>query len=392
MTVLLLDVMDTIVWDPYRLIPGFFDTDWRTLMKGRDPSGWVRFETGEIDEAAFLDTFFGDGREYDRDGLRSLMWDNYRWLDGMEELLGELLGAGVPMHALSNYPDWYLAIEERLGLGRYLEWSFVSCRTGVRKPDPRAYLGPAEALGRPPGELLFVDDRESNVAAAREAGLQGVRFESAEQLRRDLVARGVLQPRCRAHPAIRFRPLLPSDSLEELTALLHRAYARLAAMGLRFVATHQDVAATAERVAEAETWVGVRDGALVATVGLVHPDRPSRADWYRRPDVAHVHQFAVDPSLQGVGVGSALMELVEGRARSLGAAELAMDTSEQATHLLAWYGKRGYRKVSTVDWGALARSDAEHEPAAQLERTERLAEQINYRSVILSRRLDGSRQ
>lgn len=387
--VLLLDVMDTIVWDPYRLIPGFFGTDWRELMSGREPSGWVRYETGEIDEQTFLRTFFADGRSYDHDGLRALLWDNYRWLDGMEALLGELLGAGVPMHALSNYPDWYLAIEERLGLSRFLDWTFVSCLTGVRKPDPAAYTGAAEALGLPPAKLLFVDDRERNVAAARAQGLQGVRFEDAEGLRRDLLRAGVLAPRCPGAPEIRFRPLSATDSMEELTDLLHRAYARLAGMGLRFVATHQDVETTIERCAEGETWVGDVGGRLFATVGLNPPGAPSVNPWYSRPGVAHIQQFAVSPELQGRGVGSALMELVEERAARLGATTLALDTSEQATHLIAWYSKRGYRQVSSIDWGELARSDALE--GGEQGRTERLAEQINYRSVILSRELLAGR-
>ena len=381
MTTLLLDVMDTIVWDPYRLIPAFFGAeDWPAIMGGRDPTGWVRFEKGLIDEAAFLNSFFADGRDYDQDGLRALLWDNYRWLDGMEALLGELLGAGVPMHALSNYPDWYLAIDERLELSRYLDWTFVSCLTGVRKPDPQAYRGAAETLGCPPAELLFVDDRESNVAAARAEGLHGVRFTGAEPLRTDLISRGVLSPPCPSLD-LRLRPLLPTDSLDELTALLHRAYAPLAAQGLRYVATHQDVATAAERCAEAETWVGELDGRVVATIGLVAPDGPSRAPWYQRPEVAHIHQFAVEPRLQGEGVGSALMTLVERRAAALGARELAMDTSEEATELIGWYQHRGYRQVATVDWGAMARADAAPD------RIEQLAAQINYASVILSRRL-----
>ncbi|TPW03380.1 MAG: hypothetical protein FD129_3057, partial [bacterium] len=35
------------------------------------------------------------------------------------------------------------------------------------------------------------------------------------------------------------RPFGANDSISELTGLLHRAYARLAAMGLKFVATWQ---------------------------------------------------------------------------------------------------------------------------------------------------------
>ncbi len=387
-TVLLLDVMDTIVWDPYRLIPGFFGSDWRELMLEREPSGWLRYERGEIDERTFLSTFFADGRSYDHDGLRALLWDNYRWLDGMEALLGELLGAGVPMHALSNYPDWYLAIEERLGLSRFLDWTFVSCRTGVRKPDPRAFLGAAQTLGLPPEALLFVDDREKNVAAARAEGLQGLTFVDAPTLRSALLERGVLRPRCPAAPRIRFRPLQASDSMHELTELLHRAYAPLAAMGLRSVATHQDVPTTIERSAEAETWVGELDGRLVATLGLIGPDVPSTAAWYSRADVAHIHQFGVAPELQGSGVGGALLALVEARARRLGASELAMDTSERASHLIAWYSKRGYRQVSSIDWGQMARAGGRATPGTG--GVDRLAQQINYRSVILSRSLAGS--
>lgn len=189
--VVLLDVMDTIVWDPYRLIPGFFGAeDFRVLYEDRDKSAWLEYERGEIDEAAFLDRFFIDGRDYDRQGLRSLLFDNYRWLDGMENLLARLKESGAEVHALSNYPDWYLAIEDRLGLSRYLQWTFVSCLTGVRKPDARAYLGPAEALGRDPGDLIFVDDRQKNVDGAIAAGLQGVLFEGAEALDSALHARG----------------------------------------------------------------------------------------------------------------------------------------------------------------------------------------------------------
>jgi FMN phosphatase YigB (HAD superfamily) len=90
------------------------------------------------------------------------------------------------MHVLSNYPTWYLMIEERLGLSRYLPWSFVSCRTGVRKPDPEAFLGAARALALPPGACLFIDDHPANVEAARAVGMQALRFEGAASLRAEL--------------------------------------------------------------------------------------------------------------------------------------------------------------------------------------------------------------
>ena len=51
---------------------------------------------------------------------------------------------------------------------------------------------------------------------------------------------------------MQIRPLLPSDSLEELTALLHAAYASLAAQGWNFTAVDQSVAMTRERLADSQ--------------------------------------------------------------------------------------------------------------------------------------------
>jgi putative hydrolase of the HAD superfamily len=61
-----------------------------------------------------------------------------------------------------------------------------SCRIGVAKPDPRAYLACAEQLGVGPQDVLFFDDRESNVLAAREVGMAAEVFVSPEQVRERL--------------------------------------------------------------------------------------------------------------------------------------------------------------------------------------------------------------
>ena len=100
---------------------------------------------------------------------------------------------GVPMHLLSNYPPWYQLCDRRLGVTRWVRPSFVSCHTGVRKPDTEAYLGPCRELGVAPADCLFVDDREPNVAAARELGLDALRFDGdVTALRAALRERGLL--------------------------------------------------------------------------------------------------------------------------------------------------------------------------------------------------------
>jgi GNAT superfamily N-acetyltransferase len=160
------------------------------------------------------------------------------------------------------------------------------------------------------------------------------------------------------------RPLAESDSLAELTDLLHRAYKRLLDIGLRYVATSQDEERTKGRIAGGVCLVAVIDGKLVGTI-CYHRSAPwAGVDWFNLPHVAEVGQFAVEPGLQRNGIGSALMEQVEEMARADGATELALSTAEPATHLINYYEKRGYRIVERTD-----------------------ATQPNYRSVVMSKTL-----
>jgi predicted N-acetyltransferase YhbS len=163
---------------------------------------------------------------------------------------------------------------------------------------------------------------------------------------------------------IAIRPLLADDSLVELTNLLHRAYARLAQMGLRYMATHQGVEVTRKRVEQGQCFVALEGGAICGTIVFKDASQTSGCPWYDRVDVASIGQFAVEPGLQGNGLGRRLMALAEERALTSGARELALDTAEPATHLVDWYGRLGYRHIEYADWG-----------------------HTNYRSVIMSKTL-----
>jgi GNAT superfamily N-acetyltransferase len=170
--------------------------------------------------------------------------------------------------------------------------------------------------------------------------------------------------RNRLPPGLVFRRLKPSDSTLELTWLIRRAYRRLANLGLRFLGTHQGEEVTRRRVSKGECWVGALRGRLLATATLFI-NRPSRGCLtYSFPGVAWFGQFAVEPELQGSGIGTALLERIEARAKERGAREIACDTAEPARHLVDWYVRLGFRPVESVRY-----SD------------------VNYRSVILSKAL-----
>jgi predicted N-acetyltransferase YhbS len=173
-----------------------------------------------------------------------------------------------------------------------------------------------------------------------------------------------LSPDIAGPGAISIRPLLAGDSLEEITDLLHRAYAVLAGMGLKYMATHQSVEVTRARVAQGECFVAARGNTIVGTIVFRPAAQTTGCPWYDRPEVASFGQFAVEPRLQSNGLGRQLIAHVEERARVLGASEIALDTAEPAKHLVDWYGRLGYRFIETTNWG-----------------------HTNYRSVIMSKTL-----
>ncbi|HET7542133.1 MAG TPA: GNAT family N-acetyltransferase [Polyangiaceae bacterium] len=142
-----------------------------------------------------------------------------------------------------------------------------------------------------------------------------------------------------------------SDSLQELTDLLHRAYATLGARGLNYTAVDQSVISTREQIARKECYLAFVGCRMVGTLllGAAGP-RQLDCEWYRRPGVWIIGRFAVEPALQGQGIGSQMLALAEQRARSQGALEAALDTAEGAEHLVELYEKRGYRRVGYVQW------------------------------------------
>jgi predicted N-acetyltransferase YhbS len=176
-------------------------------------------------------------------------------------------------------------------------------------------------------------------------------------------------PSVTAFDGVEVRQFGPSDSVRDLTHLLHRAYARLGSMGLRYMATHQSDEVTRERVSQGECYVALVGGALVGTIVFKPADRTGGCPWLDRPEIASLGQFAVAPERQALGLGACLMDLVEARAAEAGAEEIALDTAESAAHLVAWYGRRGYRLIEHAQWG-----------------------HTNYRSVIMSKRVRRSEE
>jgi len=158
------------------------------------------WERGEIDLNAYLDaTVFYEPRGFSREEFFDFMLAQSRLLpDGAMPILKELSTSNggsrdSMIGALNN--EARETNEFRFGkfdLRRYFNVALTSCYVGLRKPEPAMFRRALDILSRPPQRVLFIDDREENVAGAAAAGITAIRFRGEEALWNDLEKLGVV--------------------------------------------------------------------------------------------------------------------------------------------------------------------------------------------------------
>ncbi|MDD4976778.1 MAG: GNAT family N-acetyltransferase [Bacteriovorax sp.] len=170
---------------------------------------------------------------------------------------------------------------------------------------------------------------------------------------------------------VQFRIFQSTDDVVEINSLLLSAYRPLAEAGMRYAASHEDVDATRRNIEDGECHIGLYDGKIIACAILRIPNQSEKSgwkangpSWYSFSGVTTFGRFAVPPQLQGLGIGAKLMDVIESRAKALGFLELALDTSEHASHLIKMYEKRDYKFIEFHQWSI-----------------------TNYRSVVMSKHL-----
>lgn len=109
------------------------------------------------------------------------------------ELMRDLRDQGHRLVYLSNMPtglaDW---IERDHDFFQWFDGGVFSARVQQVKPDPVIFQTAVERLGLHGQTPVFLDDMQRNIDAAAAHGWRGVRFESAPQVREQLVEAGLL--------------------------------------------------------------------------------------------------------------------------------------------------------------------------------------------------------
>lgn len=112
----------------------------------------------------------------------------------MRELVAKLRGT-TRLFILSNTNAiHYSYIEENFSWFKEFEASFLSFELGLRKPNPAIFKAVIDGMGLSPSSILYIDDIEGHVTAAKEAGIESMLFTTTEALRTVFKKAGLFRP------------------------------------------------------------------------------------------------------------------------------------------------------------------------------------------------------
>ena len=180
--------------DKHKCTPEFIDF-FRFIRTDPMPDFWVEYDRGTLTLDQAIDALcalHGCTPEVARAYLREAI-DRQEPVRATERLVGELKRAGYRLYVLSNMSREFIDFLRRADVYALFDGEVVSCEEGTVKPEPRIYRILLDRYGLDPAQTLFIDDRAANIAAAREAGIDGFLFDphdpeaSCEALRQRLL-------------------------------------------------------------------------------------------------------------------------------------------------------------------------------------------------------------
>ena len=138
--------------------------------------------------------------------------------------------------------------------------------------------------------------------------------------------------------ALEIVPKPASISWEEITDLLHRAFAEHAANGLHYSACDQSVDVTRQRAENAICLVALLDGKLVGTGLISFMQRHGR-------NIGYLSQLGILPEAKGHGIGTKLKEALMNICQQRSVDAIYCNTSEKAREVVKFYSKSGWQEV-----------------------------------------------
>ena len=169
-------------------VPAFCDAYWAHRLD---------YDRAELDGTTYWQKVAaGVGRTFTAAQVAGLIrLDIASWLHlraGTVTLIEDVATAGHRLALLSNAPAEVAEVVAGLPVAAHFEHCAFSYSLRSVKPEPECYRATLAILGADPADVVFLDDRPDNVAAAQALGIRSVQFTDPGKARAALAAYGVV--------------------------------------------------------------------------------------------------------------------------------------------------------------------------------------------------------
>jgi putative hydrolase of the HAD superfamily len=154
---------------------------------------WKAGSSGAISEAEVeqrIGEILGLSRAHVDEFMRDL-WDEY--LGTLNAELAAFFASLRPRYIIGILSNSFAGArrqeQQRYGFEDMCDLIIYSHEVGMRKPERRIFELTCERLGVRPDEMVFLEDVEESVVAARELGIHAVLFKDTAQAMADIQAR-----------------------------------------------------------------------------------------------------------------------------------------------------------------------------------------------------------
>lgn len=188
-------------WQPRELLAELLPADrvepaFEAVFQGfRIGSDWAEFDRGRLDADALVERIAARSA-MDAALVREIVDAVPGHLVPRADtvaLIDRLHAGGWPLYYLSNMPAPYADhLEREHAFFARFRGGVFSGRLQLIKPEPAIFRHAETSFGHAAHELLFIDDHEGNVAAARALGWQGLHFRDPAQCEAALREQGLL--------------------------------------------------------------------------------------------------------------------------------------------------------------------------------------------------------
>lgn len=145
---------------------------------------WNESDRGVLSPEELLEAFIANNPAYEKE-IRQVIdavGDTISLMPYTVEWVKELKERGYHLYILSNYAEYtYEKTSHKMEFLPYMDGVVFSYRCKLIKPEKEIYEYICETYGLKPEESVFLDDREDNVQAARNMGMNGIVFENYAQ-------------------------------------------------------------------------------------------------------------------------------------------------------------------------------------------------------------------